>query len=746
MKRILIIAVLAALTLPAGAQLSAPSLDHMAQAARAAYEKDRARVRENAALLERQNIVAHAIDVSVDPYRRSLSGRDRLTIALKAEEVELALEPSFTVTAVTDGAGSAIPFRYVNGRLSFVPSGEGQRDVVAVVSYRSHDLRPDGPDGSNGFLLLSPDASWYPNSPGHDPALLRITVRYPAELVSVCTGTLSGMVPPSETTDRYPVGDIWEAGVPVRAAGLLVAPLDSEWGFRGRAGVSVHRRRGVQSESVPLTEVKALLRFLESCYGAYPFDWLHVVVTSPDEGAPGPVVHGPGFVVVPAATPGDVAPRAVGPLAATWWDWAVDAGPLVADGIAGCAELRWLEAAGDDEEVIRRRELRRYQYVRALIESGGSLALSGCLGPTPCDDARLSMGKGTAVFEMLEFIVGQEAFCSALSRVSEEWRGGQVPFGQIVGAVEESAGRSLDWFVYDWVVRGDLPTYSLEYDVSRAGAGRSAVRGIIHQDGEAYRTPIPLTVDLGGWAYEDWVEIGSADQPFELVTETEPLEIRIDASKIIPKLDPDERAHSHYELGLAAARANEWGRAVGELGAAARLAQDQAAYWFEYGEALVRSGRLEPGIEAVERALELSPDAAFYRSFLTRMYLSSERYEEALASARLLLGSDPDDIVFRSDEAVALVGLGRLEEAAEVLAATRSLLDEVRAPLTTTERFYVAVGVYYEAAGSPEEAEAAYRYALRVNPLSDEARRGIERVGAEPAGSTRNGDGASRGG
>lgn len=714
----------------AAAQPIAPALGHMSEAAEEVYEADRGRVRESAILLERQDIIRHEIDATVDPNARSLTAVDRLTVALTGDVLELALDPALTVVAVEDGAGRPLDFFYDEGALDVTVPGDGRREATVVVSYRGRGLTAGHPGGGATFFMLPPEQAWYPNATGRDPALLTLVVRYPAGLASVCTGTLSGMVSPSETTEAHPVGDVWETQTPIRAAALLVTSLESEWGFRGSAGVSFHRRATREGATeLTMGDVKVALRFLESCYGPYPFDWLHIVVTEPGAGPAHPL-DGPGLVVLPSTVQGGGNARALltASLASSFWEWSIDVAPLVSDGLAAHAELMWLQSAGDEEEVRRRRELRRYQYVRALIESGGWLPLSGCVGTEPCDDPRLSRGKGAAFFDVLQHVVEHDVLCAGLRRVREEWSGSVAPFGRVIGSVEDVAGRSLDWFVYDWVVRGDLPTYSLQYETTPTEGGRHLVRGTIRQDGEAYRTPLPLTIDLGGWSYEEWIEIESADQTFELVTETRPLDLVVDASRIIPKVDPKDRARAHHELGLAAVERNEWGRAVDELGAAARLMPERSAYWFDYGQALIRSGRQEPGIEAVERAVRLSTDTPHRRSFLTRIYLSAGRYEDALENVDILLDASPGDFEHLSDRAVALVGLGRLDEAEKVLTRARARLDESELPAATSERFYLAVGIYHEAAGALDEADAAYRYALRMNPLSDDARRGIERV------------------
>jgi tetratricopeptide (TPR) repeat protein len=414
-------------------------------------------------------------------------------------------------------------------------------------------------------------------------------------------------------------------------------------------------------------------------------------------------------------------------LSPSWWRFWLDAGAAVAEGLAGHITVSWYEARGDEEEALRRREQRRGEYVRALADSGGRAPLSECLGTSASNDDRVCRGKGAAVFGVLERVIGREPFCAALAGLTARG-GGTIGLESVVRAFEDASGRALDWFFYEWFYRGDLPTYSLDYEVAADRTG-PVVRGVVRQNGEIYRTPIPLTIELGGWSYNEWVLIDSSEQRFEFRTDMAPMEVTVDGSRLVPRIDDHELANAHFQWGLEAAEEDDWGTAVDEFGEAASLEWGSALYRFRYGDALVHSGRLAAGLEALESAVTLDLGNPEYRIALARLYLGALEHDRALShlDEYVRLRDDPGG---RLGRARALIGLGRLEEAREAIDEVRADVDASGAPDTVREELVLVLGMFHEAAGDTAAAVSEYERALEVNPVCDEARRRLEALGS----------------
>jgi predicted Zn-dependent protease len=273
--------------------------------------------------------------------------------------------------------------------------------------------------------------------------------------------------------------------------------------------------------------------------------------------------------------------------------------------------------------------------------------------------------------------------------------------------------------------RRDLPSYAIEYESVPASDGTYVVRGLIGQEGEPFRTPIPLTVDLGGWAYDETVEVESSRQAFEIRAEAEPMRVTVDERDLIPRMDRDELAAMHAERGAAAAASGSWDAAVDEFGAAAALVPGNAAYLHAYAGALVRHGRLADGLDAMDRAVDLDPGNASLRLEAAGLYLRSGGPEAALAHLDSYIEAATDDPVGFVERARALAELGRLDEAEDSVDRARRMLADDEIGPDLMEAILLTTGRISELKGDSAAAARAYEAALAANPVSDEARRRI---------------------
>jgi tetratricopeptide (TPR) repeat protein len=267
----------------------------------------------------------------------------------------------------------------------------------------------------------------------------------------------------------------------------------------------------------------------------------------------------------------------------------------------------------------------------------------------------------------------------------------------------------------------------LDYQAESVQGGAYVVRGTLTQLVEPFRTPLPLTVDLGGWIYDEWITVDSAQQSFEFRTELEPLSVTIDAGRIVPRIETGDRARVHSELGKRAAAGNLWAEAVNQFGAAVALDPKRALYHAQYGEALVRVGRPSEGLAALHEALDRSPSNADYVFATGRLSGQTGDHQAAVELLERYVRLQPDAPRGHVELAAALVELGKLPAALAHLDRCPPLLNETP-DATWLERYHIAVGMYREARGERGLAISAYEAALAVNPVSDEARRRLARL------------------
>jgi hypothetical protein len=529
---------------PASRAIDQISLSASAAAVEALYAEDDARVAATTAALAAQDVGRIAIDVCIDPEARTLDGEATISVRGTASSRAFSLAPALTVTGVSDGGGNALRFQRSGDTLRVQAPAGAER---IVVSYGGSIAPSEWAWVDDGLVVLSPRSLWYPGPAAGDRCSYRVVVRYPDGDSSVSAGTLAGMTSlEDEAPARCRLGDVWEARAPVPGVGVAVGRLTSSLSVTGRLFLGYHAppsgegAAAVDAAQEALTSVKDLVRYLEVCYGPYPFEWLNVIVVPAGGSSGSDVLWAPGFVAVRVPkSSGSKGPLPVGRITAAlsrsfWPSW-VDGGPLVSDGLAARAEVSLLAERGAGGDVPRRDQIYA-RYAPALADSASARLARRCAVHGAAAPRALCRARGLAFFEILEQVVGHDAFCRALTSLSTAFGGSAVAFRDVISAFEDASGLPLDWFVYEWGVRTDLPSYALDYSVSSRGHGY-VVRGTIRQAGDFYRTPVPLTVDLGVWSYEEWVPIESPEQRFEFRVDAEPLAVSLDAGHLIPVAD-----------------------------------------------------------------------------------------------------------------------------------------------------------------------------------------------------------------
>jgi len=716
---------------------------HISETVEQLFALDEARVSAVSRDLAVQDVARCDIETCVDPGRAWLSGSTRLQFDVVNGRADLLLNEGLTVLSLTDAAGRELAFER-SARSLVVPLGLRDADapVELIITYEGIVRPAFGSDktGDDLIILLGSDC-WYPSPREGDRSFVRAVVRHPGAYATVFSGALAGMAtPPASRPGPCSLGDVWEAP-DVERASVVVGHLSGSWNILGELFIGSHRFSGSDDTSAgsapvlrpPDLGMKQPLRFLESCFGPYPLTWLHIV-TVPHGTLGEPAVSGPGLIIV-ETDPGDVACRRppdpdlyLIELASAWWRHAHGSGSFLADGLAAHMEIQWLESVRGEEDASRRRSLRRQQYLRAVTDSGGSAPLSLCLGPDAVCDERISLGRGGAMMGIVAALLGPDGFCDLVSGLANDAGQGTPGLRSFAAALTAAAGSDMDWLLYEWVSRGDLPVYALDYETAPARGGY-IVHGTVRQLVEPFRTPLPLTVDLGGWVYDEWIAVNSAEQSFEFRTDLEPLSVVIDASNIVPRVESADQARVHFELGRRAAAENLWAEAVDQFGAAVALVPRRALYRARYGEALVRVGRPDDGLAALLEAVERDTENADY---VFRAGILSGRIGDFRGAVELLerhTALRPDEPRGHVELAIALVELGRLPEALSHLDRCPALLDETPDDLWL-ERYHIAVGRYSEARGERELAVSAYEAALEANPVSDEARRRLAGLGA----------------
>ena len=93
---------------------------------------------------------------------------------------------------------------------------------------------------------------------------------------------------------------------------------------------------------------------------------------------------------------------------------------------------------------------------------------------------------------------------------------------------------------------------------------------------------------------------------------------------------------------------------------------------------------LAEGVALVERTLEASPDNPFAYRVLALGYAKQDRLDEAAEALRNSIRLEPNELVFRQQLVDVLTGMGRTEEAREVMLEAQKLQERLRRERTPT--------------------------------------------------------------
>lgn len=181
--------------------------------------------------------------------------------------------------------------------------------------------------------------------------------------------------------------------------------------------------------------------------------------------------------------------------------------------------------------------------------------------------------------------------------------------------------------------------------------------------------------------------------------------------------DPDQ-PHAHALLGLCLAHREQFAEATREAREAVHLAPDYPFAHYVLGHILHDRHLLNEAEKAAREAIRLDPDASAHRSLLAGICFDKGDWSAALAVAEEGLELDPEDVGCANLKSMALVKLGRKQEAARTL-------DGVLSRDPENEISHANQGWTYLEQRKPDKALEHFREALRLNPNLDWARAGM---------------------
>jgi aminopeptidase N len=304
--------------------------------------------------------------------------------------------------------------------------------------------------------------------------------------------------------------------------------------------------------------------------------------------------------------------------------------------------------------------------------------------------------KGGRVLHMLRALLGERPFFNTLAHYVDKHRDRSVHTRDLIVAIEETTGRSLDWFFEQWVTDGaGHPELSVHFAWD-AGLGMAIVtvdqEQEVDRDTPLFRLPVTLRFRLGEAAddHDVDIEITEKHQIFHIALSNAPTQAIFDPGKVLlakvktkksGELWRTEVAHATLAIDRAHA-ADELGE-IGDRRATKALiaALEHDPFWSVRAHAAAALGEnsSERARDALIAAVSGTWHAKARRAVVAA--LGAWRDDDRVTDTLIEIIQNGDASYFVEAEACLSLGKTRSKRAPEVLrrAAKRdSFMDIIR--------------------------------------------------------------------
>lgn len=182
--------------------------------------------------------------------------------------------------------------------------------------------------------------------------------------------------------------------------------------------------------------------------------------------------------------------------------------------------------------------------------------------------------------------------------------------------------------------------------------------------------------------------------------------------------EDSEDCVAHALLALCLGERQQYDEATDEAQQAIHAAPDEAIGFYALASIMQDRNRLKEAREAISEAVRLEPWNTTHFTRLASIEFASSRWKDCLEAAEQGLQFEPEDVECNNLRAMALVKLGRRDEAGQSIDA--ALANEPDNALTHANQGWTRL---HE--GRPKEAAEHFREALRLDPQLEWARVGI---------------------
>lgn len=460
--------------------------------------------------------ISHTMEVTVDIGARSLAGVDRIAVGSGAGELRLLIRSGSSVDRVElSGAPLEHSTRDIPGeqasetvvRLPAAPSGKVRSVSVAFHGAFSgpeaarENIRrgvayvEDGVIGEEGVFLPA-SSLWYPQEES-GIASYDVTVAVPQGYTAIMEGE------PLKAAKKGYDATRWKTEHPVDGVDLVAARYAVEKEVHG--GVAIYTyffEKDPALTRLYIDKTKMYLDLYREMIGPYPFKKFAVVENflPTGYGMPSFTLLGSTVLRLPFIPETSLGHE----IAHNWWGNSV-----FVDASGG----NWTEAIttytadylyarrGGVEDPVEFRFSKLLGYKNFAGNEG--IALKDFKDATSTASRAVGYNKGVMVFNMLENLLGPDAFGRGLKEFYRANAFRRASWSDIEAAFEKAASKDLGWFFDQWVGRAGGPKIKLGGVEAKDSEGGATVSFEISQEAAPpyiLDLPVLFTTDSG----EQW--------------------------------------------------------------------------------------------------------------------------------------------------------------------------------------------------------------------------------------------------
>ncbi len=255
----------------------------------------------------------------------------------------------------------------------------------------------------------------------------------------------------------------------------------------------------------------------------------------------------------------------------------------------GLAEYSALELRESRANSTQMEEMNRELLERALtFEQTASLVRA----PATLDDQSsayqyIVFYKGSAVFRLLRETMGRDKFNQMLKSYLTQFRGKNASIDDFETFASQANGAPLRYFFARWVEGTGVPEFKSDYQIIRTRAGKFIARGTVSQNYDNLRLPVDVRLrsEGDGNNQTQTLKVEESSEDFNLTSSGKPLEVVIDPSYKLLRIDDDLRVSAIARRGIEQYKEGNYAEAQQQFEAALKL--DRSNSWVYYNLGLL---------------------------------------------------------------------------------------------------------------------------------------------------------------